>query len=60
MAPSELARVRRARRARDRADEELRQAVVAAAAAGHSFAAIGDELGVSRQAVRVMVKRASS
>ena len=47
-----LALVRRAAAAEDEVAEVLRQSVLAARAAGHSWAALGAELGMSRQAAQ--------
>lgn len=47
-----LALVRRAAAAEDEVAELLRQSVLAARAAGHSWAALGAELGMSRQAAQ--------
>lgn len=52
-----LARLKRAEKAKRRADEEVRAALLAAADAGHSYAEISRTLGVSRQAVRQLLRR---
>lgn len=51
--------VKRAARAKSRADARYRAAVVAAHQAGASYADIAKALGISRQAVRVLVARAA-
>lgn len=47
-----LEAVKRAARAKTRADAHYRAAILAALANGHGYATIGEALGVSRQAVR--------
>lgn len=56
---SELERASRALKAKRRADSEYRAALVAAHHAGHSYAQLAKALGISRQAVRVIVTRAA-
>lgn len=53
----ELQRATRALKAKRRADTQYRAAVIAAHQAGASYADIGKALGISRQAVRVLVTR---
>lgn len=57
--PSELGRAARALKAKRRADTNYRAAIVAAVNAGHSYADVAKALGISRQAVRVIVTRAA-
>lgn len=57
--PSELERASRAYKAKRRADLNYRAAIIAAIDAGHTYAQVGKALGISRQAVRVIVTRAA-
>lgn len=57
MADSVTRRALRAAAAKRRADEEYRAALLAAVAAGVSYAELARTLGVSRQAVRQLVER---
>lgn len=52
-----LQSVKRAARAKSRADAQLRAAILAAVEAGISYADVARALGVSRQAVRQFVTR---
>ena len=54
---TELRRVQRAAETKRRADESYRSALVAAHAAGHSYAELARVAGVSRQAVRQLLLR---
>lgn len=56
---TELERAARAFKAKRRADDNYRAALVAAIAAGHTYAEVAKVLGISRQAVRVNVSRAA-
>lgn len=53
----ELKRASRALKAKRRADQEYRAALVQAIAAGHTYAEVAKALEISRQAVRVLVSR---
>jgi DNA-directed RNA polymerase specialized sigma24 family protein len=52
-----LARVRRAVKRQQASELEYRAAVVAAVAAGFSFAEVARAIGCSRQSVRILVER---
>lgn len=54
---TDLANLKRAARAKARADAQLRTTILAAVAAGVSYADVARALGVSRQAVRQLVTR---
>ena len=51
MTSPELRKVKQARRRRDRADGDLRAAILAARAAGASLQSIADAAGMTRQRV---------
>lgn len=59
MTPDPLATLRKAHTARRRADDRYRAALLAAVAAGHSYADIGRALGVARQTIFKAVRRAT-
>lgn len=52
-----LTSVKRAARAKSRADARLRETIVEAVATGASYADVARVLGVSRQAVRQLLTR---
>jgi hypothetical protein len=53
-------KVRRAGAAREQARRELRDAMLAARAGGHSYGAIGRALGISRQRVSEIIREHDS
>ncbi|MCR4340681.1 MAG: sigma-70 region 4 domain-containing protein [Gemmatimonadaceae bacterium] len=56
--PDPLTVLRKAHKARRRADSVYRAALLAAVADGHTYAEIAKELGLSRQSVRMSALRA--
>lgn len=57
--PDPLTALRQAHKARRRGEEAYRAALLAAVADGHGYAEIAKDLGVTRQTVRMTVRRAT-
>jgi uncharacterized membrane protein len=58
LSPAHARALRRALRARDRAEEDLTIAILAAADAGATHASIAAELGLTKQAVQARLRKA--